>query len=69
MADLAQFIVLEGSTFYFDTEVYTEGQPPLTIEYEDGDIVCWHWEGKRMRGTLRSTTHPGLFTIVKVKSA
>ena len=69
MADLASFIVQEGCVFYFDTEVYAEGQQPLSIDYEDGDIICWKWEGKRLRGTLRKTTTKGLFTLERVKEA
>lgn len=64
---LEDHITQDGNTFYFDTESYEESQPKLGIEYQDSDIIKWHWEGKKMTGTLRQIGfETGLFVIEKV---
>lgn len=66
--DLEKFITQDGNTFYFDTETYEENQTKLTIDYQDGDIIKWKWDGKRMSGTLRNVGYEaGLFRLEKVK--
>lgn len=69
MVSLDTFITQDGDTFYFDTETYEESQTKLSIDYRDGDIIKWNWEGKRMIGTLRAVGYEGgLFALVKVKT-
>lgn len=66
--ELEKFITRDGDTFYFDTETYEENQPKLTIDYQDGDIIKWKWEDKRMSGTLRKVGYEdGLFRLEKVR--
>jgi hypothetical protein len=67
MSDATAHICMEGNKFYFDSEIYTEDGPKKTLDYEDGDMIKWIWEGKKMTGILRSkNTDLGLFSIENV---
>jgi len=67
MSDATAHIYMEGNKFYFDSEIYTEDGPKKTLDYEDGDMIKWTWEGKKMTGTLRGkNTDLGLFSIENV---
>lgn len=58
---------MEGNKFFFDSEVYTEDGPKKMLDYEDGDMIKWVWEGKKMSGILRDeNTDLGLFSIENV---
>lgn len=70
MIDLSLYITKDGDHYYFDTEHSIDTEPllpPLEIEYEDGDIIKWKWDGKKMFGTLRYIG-PKLFKIEKIKT-
>ena len=69
MTNITKFVYQDGDRFYFDPENYTEEvSNRLSISYEDGDIVKWIWEGKKMLGVLREEGHNlGLFRIEDVK--
>jgi hypothetical protein len=71
MTDISNFIYKEtddSDVFYADFENYETGTVN-TLEYEDGDMVLWVWEGKKYRGVLRQRGNPvdGLFELVSVK--
>jgi len=68
MSDAAQHIYVEKGEFFFDSEIYTEYGPIKTsIDYEDGDMIKWTWEGKTMTGTLRcKNSNLGLFVIENI---
>lgn len=67
MSDVTFHIYMEGDKFFFDSEIYTEDGPKKTLDYEDGDMIKWNWEGKKMAGTLREkNTDLGLFAIENV---
>lgn len=54
MSDLSSFITKEKDTFYFDIGEADENDSRIDgIEYRSGDIIRWHWEGKKYTGTLR----------------
>jgi hypothetical protein len=57
----------DGDKFYFDSENYNDSQSLLSIDYEDGDMIKWTLEGKRMTGVLREEgKNLGLYRIVDV---
>lgn len=67
MSDATLHIYMEGDKFFFDSEIYTEDGPKKTLDYEDGDMIKWSWEGKKMTGTLREkNTDLGLFAIENI---
>ena len=67
MSDATSHIYMEGNKFYFDSEIYTEDGPKKTLDYEDGDMIKWVWEGKKMTGIIRgSNTELGLFSVENV---
>lgn len=67
MSDATAHIYMEGNKFYFDSEIYTEDGPKKTLDYEDGDMIKWVWEGKKMTGILRGkNTDLGLFSIENI---
>jgi hypothetical protein len=69
MSDLSYYVYLDGDHFYFDSENYNEGEVQLTIKYEDGDMIKWSWEGKKMTGVIREEGYNlGLFKIENVKT-
>lgn len=60
-------IYKEGNRFFFDSEVYTEDVPTSSLDYEDGDMIKWNWEGQKMTGVLRAENRDlGLFFIENV---
>ncbi len=64
MNSMSDHIYKEGEKFYFDTEVYTSDGPIKNMDFEDGDMIKWKWEGKKMTGTLRvENVSLGLFSI------
>jgi hypothetical protein len=67
MTNITPYVYKDGNQFYFDTENYDEKQQILSIKYEDGDMVKWIWENKKMTGILRETGYNlGLFIIDNV---
>ena len=68
MINLSKFIFNENGKFYFDPENYSnEKENELSISFEDGDMIKWEWEGKKMYGTLRSENKSlNLFLLEKV---
>jgi hypothetical protein len=69
MSRMSDHIYKEGEKFYFDTELYTEDGPIKIMDFEDGDMIKWEWEGKIMTGTLREeNVNLGLFSIENVSS-
>lgn len=65
MTNLAPYIYKDGDKFFFDSENYTDNISfNLSLDYEDGDMVKWIWEDKKMTGTLREAgLNLGLFSI------
>lgn len=69
MSDAASHIYVEGDKFFFDSEIYTQDGPLKMLDYEDGDMIKWSWEGKKMTGVLREKNVAlGLFAIENVMS-
>lgn len=67
MYDATGHIYTEGDKFFFDSEVYTEDGPTKFLDYEDGDMIKWEWEGKKMIGTVRQQGFDiGLFAVENV---
>jgi hypothetical protein len=67
MSNVASHIYIEGDKFFFDSEIYTQDGPAKTLDYEDGDMIKWVWEGKKMMGILRdNNVNLGLFSIENV---
>lgn len=68
MTDISAYVYKDGNKFYFDPENYTgDINKNLSIDYEDGDMVKWVWEDKKMSGILREEGHNiKLFFIEKV---
>ena len=67
MNDIGSHIYMEGDKFFFDSEVYTQDGPKKVLDYEEGDMIKWFWEGKKMTGTLReANTSLGLFVIENI---
>lgn len=69
MINLSNFIFEDKGKFYFDPENYSNSEiEDHQLTFEDGDIIKWTWEGKRMFGTLRSeNSNINLFVLEKVK--
>jgi hypothetical protein len=68
MSDLTEFVYKVEDKFYFDSENYSENGTPLTLKYEDGDMIKWIWENKKMMGTIRQQGYDlGLFYIENVR--
>lgn len=69
MTDVTPYIYKDGNTFYFDPENYTgDSTKSLSIEYEDGDMIKWLWEGQTMTGVLRENgSNVNLFVLESVK--
>jgi hypothetical protein len=69
MTDITEFVYHDGKQFYFDPENYSgDINKSLSIGYEDGDMVKWLWEGKKMSGILREQlTGLSLFTIERTR--
>lgn len=69
MTDITTYIYKDGSKFFFDPENYTgDSSKNLSIEYEDGDMIKWTWEGQTLTGVLRDNgTSTKLFVVEKVK--
>lgn len=65
MTNISAFVYKDGEEFYFDPENYSENtEARLSVNYEDGDLVKWDWEGQTMLGTLREVGRDlGLFVI------
>ena len=65
MTNISAFVYKDGEEFYFDPENYSENtEARLSVNYEDGDLVKWNWEGQVMMGTLREVGRElGLFVI------
>jgi len=69
MSDATAHIYVEEDKFFFDSEIYTEDGPLSMLDYEDGDMIKWVWNGKKMTGTLRGeNTDLGLFSVENVAS-
>lgn len=69
MGNLSSHVYTENGKFYFDTEVYSEDGPQKALDYEDGDMIKWFWEGKKMSGILRqSNADLGLFSIENIST-
>jgi hypothetical protein len=67
MTNISAYVYKDGDRFYFDSENYDGREQLLSIKYEDGDMVKWDWENKRMTGTLRENGYNlGLFVIDNV---
>ena len=68
MTNISEYVYKDGEVFYFDSENYTDNvHKTLTLDYEDGDMVKWTWEGKTMMGTLRcKNIDLGLFVIENI---
>lgn len=66
---MTRHVYTENGKFFFDSEVYAEDGPQKMLDYEDGDMIKWIWEGKKMSGTLREENIDlGLFSIEGVSS-
>lgn len=65
MTNISAFVYKDGEEFYFDPENYSENtETRLSVNYEDGDLVKWNWEGQTLIGTLREVGRElGLFVI------
>jgi|688.fasta_scaffold658562_1 hypothetical protein len=65
MTNISAYVYKDGDSFYFDSENYTDNiASSLSIDYEDGDMVKWVWEDKKMTGVLREEgRNLGLFKI------
>ena len=70
MTNISAYVYKDGEKFYFDSENYTDNvTTSLSIDYEDGDMVKWFWENKKMTGILREEGYNlGLFVIEDVTS-
>lgn len=68
MTNISAFVYKDGEEFYFDPENYSENiEAGLSVNYEDGDLVKWTWEGQTLLGTLREVGRDlGLFAIENV---
>jgi hypothetical protein len=55
MHKLSIFIYKDGNTFYFDKEGYDSSDEFASsgINYEQGDMIKWNYEGSTYIGTLR----------------
>jgi hypothetical protein len=69
MINISNHVYKDGEKFYFDSENY-DGGSLLSIDFEDGDIIKWIWEGVKMMGTLRQEGYDlGLFVIEDISTA
>ena len=69
MTNLTNYVYQDGDKFYFDSENYNDSDL-LSLEFEDGDMIKWVWEGRQMIGTLREEGYNlGLFSIEKVSAS
>lgn len=68
MTNISAYVYKDGDKFYFDSENYTDNlSTTLSIDYEDGDMVKWIWENKKMMGVLREEgRNLGLFVIEEI---
>lgn len=68
MTNISAYVYKDGNEFYFDSEDYTDKiTTGLSIDYEDGDMVKWTWEDKKLTGVLREEgKNLGLFRIQNV---
>lgn len=67
MSKLLDHIYIERDKFFFDAEIYNEGMPSGFLDYEDGDMIKWIWEGKKMTGILREeNSNLNLFSIENI---
>ena len=67
MTNLTDYVYKDGDKFYFDSENYNEDGALLMIDFEDGDMIKWVWEGVKLIGTLREEGYNlGLFSIENV---
>ena len=68
MTNISEYVYKDGDSFYFDSENYTDNiSKSLSIDYEDGDMVKWVWENKKLMGTLREEgMNLGLFQIQNI---
>lgn len=68
MTNISAYVYKDGNDFYFDSENYTDKiTTSLSIDYEDGDMVKWNWEDKKLTGVLREEgRNLGLFRIQNV---
>jgi len=67
MSNVSQHVYKDGDKFYFDSENYNDASSLLLIQYEDGDMIKWVWEGQKMTGVLREKgLNLGLFQIENV---
>ena len=64
--NLNQYIYKDGDNFYLDTEGYDENQiNKLSIDFDEGDLIRWTWEGKKMMGTLQRVNYNGDLFLLK----
>lgn len=64
MVDISKHIYTERDQFFFDSDVYTDDGTHTRLDYEDGDMIKWVWEGKKMTGVLRQENQElGLFYV------
>lgn len=64
MSDLSKHIYTEGDKFYFDSEIYADDGPTTMLDYEEGDMIKWTWEGQKMAGVLQEeNSNLGIFLI------
>lgn len=68
MSDLSQYVYADGDSFYFDSENYVGGAP-LSIKFENGDMIKWVWNGTKMSGVLQEEGFDlGLYRIINPRS-
>lgn len=70
MTNISAFVYKDGDRFYFDPENYSgDISQNLSIDFEDGDMIKWDWEGKKMYGVLREPMSGlNVFHITNVKT-
>lgn len=65
--DLSKYISKDNDKFYFDPEEVTEeGVKTAPLVFEDGDIIKWTWEDKKLIGKLRNLTN-NLFFLSNIR--
>ena len=63
---LDSYIYKDGDKFYLDTESYEQGVPTkISLDFDNGDLIKWNWEEKRMMGTLQRISHDGDLFLIK----
>ena len=66
MTDISAFVYKDGDKFFFDPENYTgDYNKNLSIDYEDGDMIRWIWEGNPMSGVLREESRSIKLFVIK----